>query len=87
MWQLFNSKFGFPEDAGVMEVMELYGKEMSNNMKGMELHTPANVINLQRCVMTLNGHRGTALAIAVLDARRLASGGAPRLRSRRRFQL
>ena len=55
MWQLFNSKFGFPEDAGVMEVMELYGKEMSNNMKGMELHTPANVINLQRCVMTLNG--------------------------------
>ena len=38
-----------------MDVMEIFDKEMKDQGAGMELAVPANVINLQRCVMTLNG--------------------------------
>jgi hypothetical protein len=38
-----------------MEVGEALQREMKEKGKGLEMNMPANVINLQRCLMTLNG--------------------------------
>ena len=51
--EFFNEHFGFPADMPLMELME----KVESEMKGadLEIQVPANVINLQRLVMVLNG--------------------------------
>ena len=51
--KFFNRHFGYPEETTLMELIELMDKEIKES--GLNLKIPSNVINLQRCLMTLNG--------------------------------
>lgn len=51
--QFFNDHFGLPRDSSVMDCAKHIGEDIKKFK--LEVVTPANVINLQRCVMTLNG--------------------------------
>ena len=49
----FNKHFGYPENLGITDLFTKIDEEMRG--AGLEVDIPANIINLQRCVMTLNG--------------------------------
>ena len=48
----FNEHFGYPADMSLSELMSRMEEEMSQ--ASIAVDAPANIINLQRCVMTLN---------------------------------
>lgn len=49
----FNEHFNFPPETSLMELVEKIDAEMKG--AGIEIKVPANVINIQRLVMVLNG--------------------------------